>query len=92
MNRTKGVRVYWANSGSGTVGSDVAVKFNGTRVEFEDGGWNPLSRTYLTEAQARKAARLPEVQPKVRKAAQRVSRLLSMAEELLTNALEDDDQ
>ena len=69
----KGIRVYWINSG-GTIGTDDAVRVNKGRVEFADGGWNPVESTFLTERQARKSAGLAMPVPKLEKVAIRVVR------------------
>jgi len=81
------VKVYWVNSG-GTVGFDEAVRFTKTTVHFADGGWNPIGTTFLTEAQARRAARLPERQPKVRKASVKAALLMNKAIDLIEDALD----
>lgn len=81
------VKVYWINSG-GSVGSDYAVRFTSNEVFFADGGWNALASTFLTAAQARKAARLPDVKSKTRNAAIKAASLMNKAIQSIESALE----
>lgn len=84
----RGLRVYWVNSNN-TVGSDIAVRFTKSEIYFADGSWNPRASTYLTENQARKAERLSEPVPKLRKASIKAALLMNKAIELIEDNLDD---
>jgi hypothetical protein len=88
----KPVRVYWVNGHDGSIGSDIATAFTKDCVGFADGGWNPIEETFLTERQARKAARLAEPVPKLKKVAIKTAVDLSKIIERIENCVGETNQ